>query len=122
MTAYNDTPAAFEQATGRSFEREVHRLAKQYTARMASQLLGYSDQRKMNADLRRLGIVATFQPKSKAYTLGGHHLTLEQHAERIGAHPRTIYKRIERWGLCDRVVTAPLADVAMRAHNQRKQA
>lgn len=122
MTAYNDTPAEFARVTGRDFAREVRALARRHTARMASQLLGYSHQQRMMADLDRLGLDVAFQPKSTLYALGGHCLTLEQHAARIGAHPRTLYKRIERWGLCDRVVTTPLAEVAMRAHNQSKRA
>lgn len=121
MTAYNDTPAAFTRVTGRAFEREVRTLARKHTARMASQLLGYSHQQRMRADLERLGIDVEFRPRSTQYLLGGHNLTLEQHAARIGAHLSTVYKRIERWGLCDRVVTEPLAEVAMRAHNRRKQ-
>lgn len=122
MSVYANRPEAFERLTGRAFEREVHRLARRYTAHMAAQLLGYTGQKQMHADLRRLGITVEFQPKSTLYTLGGHAATIEQHAARIGAHVRTLYKRIERWGLCDRVVTTPLADCAMRAHNRRKHA
>lgn len=116
------SPAEYTRLTGRDYVRDVQRLARKYTAKMASQLLGYSHQRFLLADLQRLGLTIAFRPKSTLYNLGGHSMTIEQHAARIGAHPRTLRKRIERWGLCDRVVTEPLAEVAMRAHNRRKRA
>ena len=122
MNPPKNRPAAYTAVTGRDFAQAVRHLARKHSAHMTAQLLGYSHQEYLELDLARLGIEVRFQPKSPLYTLDGHSLTIEQHAARIGAHVRTLYKRIERWGLCDRVVTTPLADVAMRAHNRRKTA
>lgn len=106
--------------TGEPFRDAVQRLAATHTENAAARELGYTNPMHLRADLEKYGIAVTFR-KAGVFELGGVHATLEQHARRAGLKPITLYKRIRRHGLVERVITDPL-DAAQSARNRSKRA